>query len=104
MSPPERYALLVRAFMGRPGVTQGGRGFGATALRTGGRIFAMLSSRDEFVVKLPRARVDELVAAGEGARFEPGTGRVMKEWLAMRPDSTLEWEGLAAEALAHAER
>lgn len=44
-----------------------------------GKIFAMLV-RGEFVAKIPRARVDELVAAGRGRRFEPGTGRVMREW------------------------
>jgi hypothetical protein len=31
--------------------------------------------KEELVVKLPRPRVDELVAAGRGARFEPGLGR-----------------------------
>ena len=36
---------------------------------------------DRLVVKLPRSRVDELVAAGEGDRFDPGHGRIQKEWL-----------------------
>jgi hypothetical protein len=33
-------------------------------------------------VKLPRERVDELVEAGAGHRFDPGHGRLMKEWVA----------------------
>jgi hypothetical protein len=36
-------------------------------------------------VKLPRERVDELVEAGAGHRFDPGHGRLMKEWVALRP-------------------
>ena len=100
MSVEQRYADLVRAFSGRPGVSQDGKGFGSSALKVGGRIFAMLSSRGDFVVKLPRVRVDALIASGDGDRFDPGRGRVMKEWLAVRPGSGLEWYALAEEAMA----
>jgi len=98
-SADDRYREIVAAFLGLPGVTQEGRGFGSSALRVGGRIFAMLSSRGDFVVKLPRRRVDELVASGEGDRFDSGRGRVMKEWLALRPASSLDWLSLAREAM-----
>ena len=75
------------------------RGFGSGALKVNGKIFAMLSSRDDFVVKLPKSRVDELVQAGVGTQFEPGPGRVMKEWLAMaREPKTPSWLDLAREA------
>lgn len=96
----QRYADLVRAFAGRPGVSQDGVGFGSSALKVGGKIFAMLSSHGEFVVKLPRDRVDVLVASGEGRRFDPGRGRLMKEWLALRPASGLDWASVAEEAMA----
>jgi hypothetical protein len=99
MTPDERYAELVRAFLGRPGVTQEGRGFGSSSLRVGGSIFALLSSRKEFVVKLPRQRVEELIAAGDGGRYDPGHGRLMKEWLALRPGSSQDWVSLATEAM-----
>jgi hypothetical protein len=100
VTPADRYSEVVAAFLGRPGVTQEGTGFGSSGLRIGGRIFALLSSRDAFVVKLPRRRVDELVASGDGDRFDPGHGRIMKEWLAVRPSSSLEWPALAEEAMA----
>jgi hypothetical protein len=100
MTPEERYAELVRAFLGRPEVSQEGRGFGSSALKVRGRIFAMLSSRGEFVVKLPRQRVDQLVAAGEGDRYDTGRGRAMKEWLAVRGGDERDWLQLAEEALA----
>ena len=60
------------------------RMMGSDGLKTGGKFFAMVS-RGELVVKLPRERVDELVEAGAGHRFDPGHGRLMKEWLALRP-------------------
>jgi hypothetical protein len=75
-----------------------GQGFGSGALTVNGRIFAMRSSRGAFVVKLPRSRVDELVAAGRGWRFDPGRGRVMKEWLAVAPRVRIDWVALADEA------
>jgi hypothetical protein len=99
MTPEERYSELVRAFLDQPGVTQEGKGFGSSALKVGGRIFAMLSSRGEFVVKLPRRRVDALMASGDGDRFDPGHGRLMKEWLALRPSSSRDWGVLAKEAM-----
>ena len=74
------------------------RGFGRGSLTVSGRIFAMLSSKGEFVVKLPRDRVAALVASGDGKPFEPGPGRVMKEWLAVSQRSKSEWADLAEEA------
>ena len=72
------------------------RGFGRGALTVKGKIFAMLSSRGEFVVKLPGDRVAALVASGSGKRFASGPGRVMKEWLVVPPGK--EWEARAEEA------
>ena len=54
------------------------RMMGSEGLKTGGKFFAMVS-KDELVVKLPCERVDELVEAGAGHRFDPGHGRLMKE-------------------------
>ena len=100
-TPKERYAALVKAFLRKPGVTLEGKGFGSTSLKVGGKIFALFSSRSEFVVKLPKRRVDELIASGDGHQFDPGHGRPMKEWLALRPTSTQDWMRLANEALTH---
>jgi hypothetical protein len=93
------FALVVDAFaddrrVAPPGT---GKGFGSGALKVNGRIFAMMSSKGEFVVKLPEGRVNELVAAGKGSRFDPGRGRVMKEWMAVTADHTF-WIPLAKEA------
>ena len=96
-----RYAKIVSALSVHPSVHVGGgnRGFGASALQTGNRMFCMLTSKDEFVVKLPKERVAELVASGDGRQFDPGHGRLMKEWLAVEPTSNQDWLDLANEAL-----
>ena len=91
------FAALITEFTNRPRVTYGGRGFGARALRVGGKIFAMLDSKGRFVVKVPRIRADELLARGQAVHFEPVPGRPMKEWLVVtgrRPS----WLALAREA------
>lgn len=75
-----RLAQVAAAFSSDRKVTSGGKGFGAGALKVGGRIFAVISARGDFVVKLPRERVDELVQSRQATRFEPAAGRVMKEW------------------------
>jgi hypothetical protein len=94
-----RFALVVNAFADDRQVTPPGtgKGFGSGALKVAGKIFAMMSSKGEFVVKLFEERVNELVAAGKGSRFDPGRGRVMKEWLVVTADHTL-WIPLAKEA------
>ena len=74
-----------------------GKGFGSGALKVNGKIFAMMSSKDQFVVKLPKQRVDELVASGEGERFDPGHGRIMKEWIVVE-NRNADWLELAREA------
>ena len=103
----KRFADIVASLRRRPGVTApssevggGRRAFGSSGLKVDDKVFAMVSSKGEFVVKLPRPRVDALVASGDGARFDPGHGRLMKEWLVVSPTSKLDWLSLAKEALA----
>jgi len=100
-APGQVYKKVCAALTAERGVTVGtGRrkGFGSDALTTNGKIFALLSSRRRFVVKLPRARVDALLATGAGERFEPARGRVMKEWLEVTTAHEADWLALAREA------
>lgn len=73
--------------------------FGSTGLRVNGKIFAM-AAQGTLVVKLPRPRVDELVESGRGERFDPGHGRVMREWFVVT-SSNLAWVELTREAHAY---
>ena len=100
MSPEERYEALARRFAGEHRVTRisEGKGFGSSGqLKFSGRIFAMLV-RGELVLKLPRARVDELVDGGDGTRFDAGKGKPMREWFVLSPTSKKQWLPLAQEA------
>jgi hypothetical protein len=95
-----RYAALVEAMTGRDGVTLGsGRGFGSNSLQAAGRIFAMLTD-GHLVLKLPRQRVAMLLSSGEGAPFDAGKGRPMREWVVVSDESGKSWLPLAREARA----
>ena len=102
-----RFEDLVTEFNDVEGVTppRGGAGFGRSALRYRGKIFAM-HVRGALVVKLPADRVAALVAAGHGAHFDANKGTPMREWFAANPDNdpAANWSALAAEALAFARR
>ena len=75
------------------------RRFGSSALKVNGSIFAMLT-RDELVLKLPQARVRELISEGAGRPFDAGKGTPMKEWVMLADDDLDTWQALAEEALA----
>ena len=98
-----RFAEVVKALSKEPGVSFGQPGakktFGHLALKVNDKIFAMVSSKGDFVVKLPKARVDALEAAGAGKRFEAGKGSPMKEWLKVHASTGWSWLELAREAL-----
>jgi hypothetical protein len=97
-SPAESFGAIVATFKPDRRVNYGGgKGFGSGALKVDGRIFAMLSSKGEFVVKLPAHRVGELVGGGTGQHFDPGRGTKMKEWLALNGNPEM-WAKLAQEA------
>jgi hypothetical protein len=100
MSDDAAFNAVVKAFADDPQVAPPGFGrkFGdRRALKVNGRIFALLSSKGEFVVKLSRERVVELVGAGRGIAFDPGHGRVMKQWLVVTAGPK-SWIPLAQEA------
>jgi hypothetical protein len=104
-TPEERFATIVESLRSQPNVTQASeviestKRFGANALKVNAKIFAMLVN-GHLVVKLPRQRVDDLIAAGAGERFAPGHGRQMKEWLSVEPTAEGDWLPLAREAMA----
>ena len=72
------------------------REFGSNALKVNGKIFAMLV-RGSLVLKLPKARVTELIEAGVGGPFDAGKGKPMKEWVTVLAVAR-KWLALAREA------
>jgi hypothetical protein len=99
-SPAALFEVLCDEYAGRPGVTvpDGGTGFGSNAIKINKSIFAMLAN-DRLVVKLPAARVAELISAGDGVPFDAGKGKPMKEWVGLTVDDAAARE-LVAEAMA----
>jgi hypothetical protein len=88
------FAPVVDAFAADPAVTAG-RMMASFGLKVNDKIFAMVV-KGMLVVKLPKARVDEMVGGGAGEHLETGQGRKMKEWIAVRGDAG--WVELAREA------
>lgn len=107
LMPEERFADLVDELSSYPSVEPPEAGpaarqrFGASALKTRGKVFAMLNSDGKLTLKLPAARVEALLASGEGERFDPRRdGRQMREWVSIAPSYPGDWLPLAQEALA----
>jgi len=93
-----KFAQVIAVFSkDRAVTTGGGKGFGKGALKAEGKIFAMITSNNQFVVKLSQDRVDALVASGVGQRFEPRPSKPMKQWLVVTRKNS-EWLQLAKEA------
>src|SRR6516225_12172495 len=90
------FAPIVAAFSADRHVRCGRMFSSNSVLNVNGKIFAMLT-KGNLVVKLPKARVDEMVSRGHGVHFDPGHGRLMKEWVVVGPGK-LDWIELAREA------
>jgi hypothetical protein len=76
-----------------------GSPFGKNGLKTsGGKLFALFT-QGTLVVKLPKERVVALVDEGMGKPFDPGHGRLMKEWLTVT-NPRASWVELTKEAFA----
>ena len=94
------FEKVVDAMVGLDGVELAkGRGFGSGTLKVRGRVFAMASG-GRVVLKLPAARVSELISSGDGAAFDAGRGRPVREWIALSDRAATRIVGLAGEALA----
>ena len=91
---------IVKAFGNDPKVSQS-KMFGALGLKISGKVFAFLM-KGKLVLKLPKEKVDELVAAKEGKHFghmfAPNNWRPMKEWVEIASDDESVWLKLASEA------
>jgi hypothetical protein len=100
VAPADRFSDLADELVGTPGVTppRGGSGFGRSAVRFENKIFVMFV-RGRLVLKLPAQRIDALIEAGEGVRFDANKGTPMKEWFSLDPESSQDWLPLAHEAL-----
>ncbi len=97
MDPLERWVDLASHWCSKPGVRPGTM-MGFPCLRYQGAFMAcMHKDGTHLIVKIPAARVAELVAAGKGEAFSPA-GRVFREWLAVPVELERSFEERLQEA------
>ena len=69
-------------------------------LRVGKEFLALVDYKGSgLVVKLPKARVAELIKQGRGLPFAPA-GKVFKEWLSVPETDQRRWRALLREGVA----
>ncbi|MCI4336026.1 MAG: hypothetical protein L3K17_02360 [Thermoplasmata archaeon] len=73
-------------------------GFGTGSLFVGRKIFGLLDGSGALVLKLSPTRVQELIDSGVGAPWHPGTGKPLKEYVAIGLTRQAKWLGLAKES------
>ncbi|MGH9132649.1 MAG: hypothetical protein ACRDZZ_01835 [Ilumatobacteraceae bacterium] len=94
-----RFWALADPMLARAGVTRSTM-MGLPCMRIDGQFFASFDRRTgDLLVKLPDARVDQLVDAGRAHSFAPA-GRRFREWAAVSPTRRRSWPVLLDEALA----
>lgn len=94
----ENFWDLAEPLLARADVTRSTM-MGFPCLRVRGQFFASTDrATGNLLVKLPEARVDQLVDAGRAEPFAPA-GRRFREWAAIPYERARSWKGLLDEAL-----
>ncbi len=82
------------------GIIDEGTIMGGPCVRSAGEFVGMPHHKgDGIVVKLPRDRVDALIAAGDGRSFAPA-GKVFKEWVLVEAFDEGRWQDLLRESVS----
>jgi hypothetical protein len=93
------WAIAARLMAEDPRIVEGTI-MNGRCLRVGREFLALVDVQGSaMVVKLPRDRVDALVAARVGRPFAPA-GRVFREWVAVRHPDRRRWELLLREGVS----
>ena len=71
------------------------------SLKISKNMFAMLS-KGNYVVKLPKERVEELISSGDGLPYDTGNGKIMREWVIIPEEYGNKWIEYASEAKTYA--
>ena len=77
---------------------------GGRCARVAGEFLALVDYKNSgLVVKLPRTRVEALIAEGVGQPFAPA-GKVFKEWVSIPQRNRRRWRALLLEGVAFVDR
>jgi len=93
------FSSVLNALASEQGVTTG-KMFGAEGLKIKQQVFAM-EVKAKLVVKLAQDRATELCASGLAEPFDPGHGRLMRQWVAVSKRANVDWLLLSREALEY---
>jgi len=86
----QRKAKIDEMLLVMPGV-KAGKAFGYPAYKINGKIFAFVGSKG-VAIKLPAARVKQLINGQIMKPFEAGEGNVWPEWLSIQRDTFEDYE------------
>ncbi|MCP3757254.1 MmcQ/YjbR family DNA-binding protein [Streptomyces sp. TBY4] len=96
-APTGFFTEISASALAQPGVATGTM-MGFPCLRVSGAFFASCDPRSgDLIVKLPRERVEQLIASGAGGPFAPA-GRTFREWVVIGDRDADRWAELIDEA------
>ncbi|NPE09805.1 MAG: hypothetical protein GNW80_16105 [Asgard group archaeon] len=96
MSAEEHWLKIKEQFLKMKDVQKQGE-----ALKIKKKMFVFLNM-ENITVKLPKERVTELLNSGEGLPYDPGNGKIMKEWVTIPLESSDKWIAFAKEGMRFA--
>lgn len=100
MTPTDLFWLLAHELMSEDPRVVEGTIMNSRCLRVDKEFLALVDYKESgLVVKLPKARVAELIEEGHGQPFSPA-GKIFKEWVSIPKLDNKRWYGLLREGVA----
>ena len=97
MTFKEQWSNLKEHFLAKDEVQNQGE-----SLKIRKKMFAFYG-KGKLVVKLPKERVEELLNSKQGLPYDPGNGKIMKEWVKIPEERSEKWKDYILEAKQFAE-
>ena len=92
MSSEDLWSKLKEHFLAMDEVQKQGE-----SLKIRKKMFAFPQEKN-IILKLPKERVTEFLNSGEGLPYDPGNGKIMKEWVIIPEKLSDKWFELTEEA------